>query len=158
MVLRDVVTLWVESVFILDRNEGFAIFPDYSTWFSCLFGYFSRVGTGLFLLCSMLLRPSVGLITCRMFFPPSVVPLALSFAGSVTIVVCPAFCCRSLGVNPLASIVTLVCSFPADSDVCLCGCVWSFGCRGLVSVMRFAGLTVCNTSTMARLQCLLCSW
>ena len=27
MVLRDVVTLWVESVFILDRNEGFAFFP-----------------------------------------------------------------------------------------------------------------------------------
>ena len=26
MVLRDVVTLWVESVFILDRNEGFAFF------------------------------------------------------------------------------------------------------------------------------------
>ena len=27
------------------------------------------------------------------------------------------------GVNPLASIVTLVCSFPADSDGYLCGCV-----------------------------------
>ena len=97
MVLRDVVTLWVESMFILDRNEGFAIFPGYSSWFSCLFGYFSKVGTGLVLLCSMLCRPSVGLIKCRMFFPSSFVPLALSFAGSVTIVVCPAFCCRTLG-------------------------------------------------------------
>ena len=29
MVLRDVVTLWVESVFILDRNEGFVFFPGY---------------------------------------------------------------------------------------------------------------------------------
>ena len=34
MVLRDVVTLWVGSVFILDRNEGFAFFPGYSSWFS----------------------------------------------------------------------------------------------------------------------------
>ena len=92
MVLRDVVTLWVESVFILDRNEGFAFFPGYSAWFNCLFGYISRVGTGPVLLCSRLRHPSVGL-----FFPSSFVPLALSFAGSVTIVVCPAFCCRTLG-------------------------------------------------------------
>ena len=27
LALRDVVTLWVESVFILDRNEGLAVFP-----------------------------------------------------------------------------------------------------------------------------------
>ena len=96
-VLRDVVTLWVESVFILDCNEGFAFFPGYSSWFSCLFSYFSRVGTGPALLCSRSCRPSVGLITCRMFFPSSFVPLTLSFAGSVTIVVCTAFCHRTLG-------------------------------------------------------------
>ena len=41
MVLRDVVNLWVESVFILDRNEGFAFFPGYSSWFSCRFSFFS---------------------------------------------------------------------------------------------------------------------
>ena len=76
MVLRDVVTLWVERVFILDRNEGFAFFPGFSSWFSCLFSFFSRVGTGPVLLCSRLCRPSVGLITCRMFFPSSFVPLA----------------------------------------------------------------------------------
>ena len=97
MVFRDVVTIWVESVFIVDRNEGFAFFPGYSSSFSCLFSYFSRVGTGPALLCSRLCRPSVGLITCRMFFPSSFVPLALSFVGSVTIVVYPAFCCRTLG-------------------------------------------------------------
>ena len=76
MVLLDVVTLWVESVFILDRNEGFTFFPGFSSWFSCLFSFFSRVGTGPVLLCSRLRRPSVGLITCRMFFPFSFVPLA----------------------------------------------------------------------------------
>ena len=143
----------------IDRNEGFAFFPGCSSWFSCLLSYFSRVGTGPVLLCSRLRCPTVGLITCRMFFPSSFVPLALSFAGSVTHSGLSSILLPYPGVNPLASVVTLVCSFPADSDVCLCGCVWSFGCRGLVSVtMRFAGLTACNTSTMARLQCLLCSW
>ena len=97
MVLRNVVTLWVESVFILDRNEGFAFFRGYSSWFSCLFSYFSRLGTGPVLLCSRLCPPSFGLITCRMFFTSSFVPLTSSFAGSGTIVVCPAFCCRTLG-------------------------------------------------------------
>ena len=29
------------SVFILDRNEGFAFFPGYSSWFSGLFSFFS---------------------------------------------------------------------------------------------------------------------
>ena len=37
LALRDVVTLWVESVFILDRNEGLAVFPGVSSWVSCRF-------------------------------------------------------------------------------------------------------------------------
>ena len=28
-------------MFILDRNEGFAFFPGYSSWFGCLFIFFS---------------------------------------------------------------------------------------------------------------------
>ena len=54
---------------ILDRNEGLAYFPGYSSWFRCLFSGISSVCTGPVLLCSRLRPPSVGLITCRMFFP-----------------------------------------------------------------------------------------
>ena len=37
LALRDVVTLWVESVFILNRNEGLAVFHEVSSWFSYRF-------------------------------------------------------------------------------------------------------------------------
>ena len=62
-----------------------------------VFSFFSRVGTGHVLLCPMFRHPSVGCITCRIFFPSSFAPFAFSFAGSVTRVVCSAFCCRTLG-------------------------------------------------------------
>ena len=35
----DVVTLWVESVFILDRSEGLAIFTGVSSSVSCRFQF-----------------------------------------------------------------------------------------------------------------------
>ena len=113
---------WVESMFILDRNEGFAFFPGYSSWVSCLFSFFSRVGPGPVLLCSRLRRPSVGWITCRMFFLLHsfllLSPLGVGHQRDLSSLLLP-----YLGVNPLASIVTLVCGFPADSDGYLCGCV-----------------------------------
>ena len=37
LALRDVVTLWVESVFILDRSEGVAVFAGVSSSVNCLF-------------------------------------------------------------------------------------------------------------------------
>ena len=46
-----------------------------------------------------------------MFFPSSFAPFAFSFAGSVARVVCSAFWLPYPGVNPFASIVTLVYSF-----------------------------------------------
>ena len=35
LALRDVVTLWVESVFIIDRNEGFAVYAGVSSSVNC---------------------------------------------------------------------------------------------------------------------------
>ena len=35
LTLRDVVTLWVESVFILDRSEGLAVFAGVSSSAYC---------------------------------------------------------------------------------------------------------------------------
>ena len=35
LALRDVVTLWVESVFILDRSEGFPVFAGVSSSVNC---------------------------------------------------------------------------------------------------------------------------
>ena len=51
---------------------------------SFIFGYwpfisfFGRVGPGHVFLCSVFRNPSVGCITCRMFFPSSFAPLAFS--------------------------------------------------------------------------------
>ena len=54
---------------ILDRNEGLAYFPGYSSGFSCLFSCIGSVCTGPVLLCFRLRPPSVGLVTCRRLFP-----------------------------------------------------------------------------------------
>ena len=97
LALCDVVTLWVESVFILDHSEGLAVFLEFLLGFIAVFSFFHRVGTGHVFLYSIWRSPSVGYITCRMFFPSSFAPCAFSFAGSVTRVVCSAFCCRILG-------------------------------------------------------------
>ena len=78
LALRDVVTIWVESVFILDRNEGLEVFLKILLGFIAIFSFFHRVGTGHIFLCSMWHSPSVGCITCRMFFPFSSAPFAFS--------------------------------------------------------------------------------
>ena len=44
LALRDVVTLWVESVFILDRNKGLAVFLEFSSWVHCCFQFLSQSG------------------------------------------------------------------------------------------------------------------
>ena len=59
LALRDVVTLWVECVFILDRNEGLAVFLKLSSWVHCRFQLLSQVGTGHVFLCSIWRSPSV---------------------------------------------------------------------------------------------------
>ena len=112
LALRDVVTLWVGSVFILDRSVGLAVFAGVSSSVNCqfsvslaewalvmfssalcfvilrlgascveclsIFSFFSRVVAGHVFLCSMFHHPSVGCITCRMFFSSSFAPLAFS--------------------------------------------------------------------------------
>ena len=42
LALCDVVTLWVECVFILDRNEGLEVFPEVSYWVNAIFSFFTE--------------------------------------------------------------------------------------------------------------------
>ena len=46
LALRDVVTLWVESVFILGRSKGLAVFAGVSSSVNC---HFSRIRRNLFI-------------------------------------------------------------------------------------------------------------
>ena len=98
LALRDVVTLWVESMFILDRNEGLAVFPGVSSWVSCRF-QFSLAEWALVLSDSALyyvvLRLGASRVECSSL--PHSLFLDFSFAVSVTRVVCSAFCCSTLG-------------------------------------------------------------
>ena len=123
LALRDVVTLWVESVFILDRSEGLAVFAGVSSSVNCHFSvslvsFFSRVGTGHVLLCSMFSHPSVGCITCRMFFPSSFAPFAFSLRVQF-----PEWSVQPLVAvpwgDPISVYSDIAVQFPADSDVYL---------------------------------------
>ena len=113
LALRDVVTLWVESVFILDRSEGLAVFAGVSSSVNCHFSV-SLAEWALVMfysaLCFVILL--LGCITCRMFFPSSFAPFALlspcgfSFLSGLFSLWLP-----YPGVNPLTSIITLLYSF-----------------------------------------------
>ena len=111
------VTLWVESVFILDRSEGLAVFAGVSSSVNChFFSFFSRVGTGHVLVCSMFRHPSVGCITCRMFFPFSFAPFAFSLRVQF-----PEWSVQPLVAVPWGEPISIyshiAVQFPADSDV-----------------------------------------
>ena len=116
LALRDVVTLWVESVFILDRSKGLAEFAGVS---SSVHGHLS-VSLAEWhwscFLCSMFRHPSVGCITCRMFFPSSFAPLAFSFRVQF-----PEWSVQPLVAVPWgepSSVYShIAVQFPADSDV-----------------------------------------
>ena len=76
LALRDVVTLWVESVFILDRSEGLAVFAGVSSSVNCRFSV--SLAEWALVMFYQFHHPSVGCITCRMFFPFSFAPFAFS--------------------------------------------------------------------------------
>ena len=76
LALRDVITLWVESVFILNRSEGLAVFVGVSSSVNChLSVSLAEWALVMFCLCSMFRHPLVGCVTGRMFFPSSLAPL-----------------------------------------------------------------------------------
>ena len=117
LALRDVVTLWVESVFILDRSEGLAVFAGVSSSVTChLSVSLAEWSLVMFFLCSMFRHPSVGCVTCRMFFPSSFAPLAFCLRvqfpeGSVQLLVALPW------VEPICVYSHIAVQFPADSDV-----------------------------------------
>ena len=132
LALRDVVTLWVESVFILDRSEGLAVFAGVSSSVSCRFQFlFNRVGTGHVLLCSMFRQPSVGCIMCRMFFPSLFAPFAFSLRVQL-----PEWSVQPLVAVPWGEPISVYShsdvQFPVDSDGCFYDCV---DMRGLLEVL-----------------------
>ena len=118
LALRDVVTLWVESVLILDRSKGLAVFAGVSSSVNCRFSV-SLAEWALVMfysaLCFVSLRLGASRVECSSL-PHSLFllsPFGFSYQSGLFSLLLP-----YPGVNPLASIVTLVYSFPADSDVC----------------------------------------
>ena len=111
LALRDVVTLWVESVFILDRSEGLAVFAGVSSSVNCHFSV-SLAEWALVMfysaLCFVILRLGASRVECSSL-PHSLLllsPYGFSFLSSLFSLWLP-----YPGVNPLASIVTLLSSF-----------------------------------------------
>ena len=117
LALRDVVTLWVKSVFILDCSEGLAVFAGVSSSVNCHLSVSLAEWTlVMFFLCSMFHHPSVGCVTCRMFFPSSFTPLAFFLrvqfpVGSVQPLVAVPW------GEPICIYNHIAVQFPADSDV-----------------------------------------
>ena len=111
LALRDVATLWVENMFILDRSEGLAVLAGVSSLVHCHLSVSLAEWTlVMFFLCYIFRHPSVGCVLGRMFFPSAFAPLAFFLRVQFPL----GF--FSLGlrypvVNPFASIVTLLCSF-----------------------------------------------
>ena len=111
LALRDVVTLWVESVLILDHSEGLAVFAGVSSSVNCCFSVslaewalvmfysalcFVILGLGASRVeCSSLPHSLLLLYPCRFSYQSGLFSLLLPYPG----------------VNPLASIVTLMYSF-----------------------------------------------
>ena len=67
LALRDVVTLWVEGVFILDRSEGLAVFAGVSSSVNCQLSI-SLVEWALVMfssaLCFVILRLGASRVEC----------------------------------------------------------------------------------------------
>ena len=116
LVLRDVVPLWVESVFILDRSEELAVFAGVS---SSVNGHLSVLWQSGHWSCFPLLyvSSSFGWVHhVRMFFPSSFAPLTFSLRVQFP----------EWSVHPLVAVPWgepssvyshIAVQFPADSDV-----------------------------------------
>ena len=105
------VTLWVESVFFLDRSEGLPVFAGVSSSVNCHLTVSLAEWTLVLFssaLCFVILR--LGASQTRMSFPSSFAPLAFSlrvqFLSGLFSIWLP-----YPGLNPVASIVTLRYSF-----------------------------------------------
>ena len=111
LALHDVVTLWVENVFIIDRSEGLAVFAGVSSSVNCHLAVSLAEWTLVMFssaLCFVILRLGASRVECS-FLPHSLLwlsSLGFSFLSGL-------FSLWLLYpvVNPLASIVTLLYSF-----------------------------------------------
>ena len=127
LALRNVVTLWVESVFILDRSEGLAIFAGVSSSVSCRFSV-SLAEWALVMcysaLCFVILR--LGASGVRMFFPFSFAPFAFSLRVQLPEWSIQPFVAVPRG-EPINVYSHIDVQFPADSDGCFYECVDVWG-------------------------------
>ena len=117
LALRDVVTLWVESVFILDRSERLAVFAGVSSSVNCHFSV-SLAEWALVMfysaLCFVILQ--LGASHVEMFFPSSFAPFAFSLRVQF-----PGWSVQPLVAVPWGEPISvyshIAVQFPADSDV-----------------------------------------
>ena len=161
LALRDVVTLWVESVFILDRSEGLAVFAGVS---SSVNGHLSVSLAEWALvmfssaLCFVILRLGASRVECS-FLPHSLLwlsPCGFSFLSGLFSLWLP-----YPGVNPVASIVTLLYSFRLTQTSTSRTVLICVVCLRFVShiTLHFVCLTAYNTSVMAPFWfCCGCPW
>ena len=97
LALRDVVTLWVESVFNLDRSKGLAVFAGVSSSVNCHFSV-SLAEWALVMFYSAYVSSSFGWVHhVSNVLPFLIRSFCFLLVGSVSRVVCSAFGCRTLG-------------------------------------------------------------
>ena len=122
LALRDVVTLWVESVFILDRNEGlaffFSFFPGVSSWVSCRFQFLWQSGHWS-CLTLLYITSSFGWV----HHVSNVLPFRILLCGFSYQSGLFSFLVAIPWGEPICVYSHIGVQFPANSDGCLCGCV-----------------------------------
>ena len=111
------ITLWVESVFILDRSEGLAVFAGVSSSVNCHLTVSLAEWTLVMFSSALMFRhPSVGCISCQMFFPSSFAPLTF-----ILRVQFPEWSVQPLVAVPWGEAISIyshiAVQFQADSDV-----------------------------------------
>ena len=115
--LRDVVTLWVESVFILDRSEGLAVFAGVSSSVNCRFSV-SLAEWALVMfysaLCLVILRLGASRVECS---SSSFAPFAFSLRVQLPEWSVQPFVAVPWG-EPISVYSHIRVQFPDDSDVC----------------------------------------
>ena len=117
LALRDVATLWVEIMSILDRSEGLAVLAGVSSSVHCHLSVSLAEWTlVMFFLCYIFRHPSVGCVPGRMFFPSAFAPLAFFLSVQFPMGSVQPWVAVPCG-EPICVYSHIAVQFPADSDV-----------------------------------------
>ena len=117
LALRDVATLWVEIMSILNRSEELAVLAGVSSSVHCHLSVSLAEWTlVMFFLCYIFRHPSVGCVPGRMFFPSAFAPLAFFLRVQFPVGSVQPWVAVPCG-EPICVYSHIAVQFPADSDV-----------------------------------------